>query len=335
MPITNGPQFEMHIDMDGDSINIVAGDEDVYYNSYCEERNGVMVFIGEFTFDNGDKKLKFELFDHSNPYNLNQGIALMNDNSAFADYSSAFTGYLFFDSSAVNGQGITNMEWTIDGMVHNDNYHLVNTPGIYDVILNFDFASGASSTLHNKVYLGFENPNWGYFDAVDIGYGEYQFTSQVQNSGSVIEWVIDDTLSFVQNDLLISLDTGIHKVIMKVTDALGHEYSREKNIGFASTDFVSEFGFLKQNSSDLHNSIVITYEKKDGSGNSVVYTTKLLNQNNSTVSTGNEEHILETSEDLVLKYPVQMQFDMINENDFNDFIPSISLEGNIGFLVNK
>lgn len=331
MPITNGPQFEMHAEIDGDSLNLVAGDEDVVYSVSCEEVNGVMVYTGEFEFDNGNKILRFELFDHARPFEDDNSVQLMNDQTSYSNLSSQPAGYLFFDSSAVHGQSVSGAEWLVDGVPQTGNFFLVNEPGIYDVQLNFQFAGGQSQ-LNNKVYLGFDNPTWGYFDVNSLGYGEFEFESHVQNSGATVEWIIDGTNVYQQSTLMTVLDTGVHKVVMHVTDTDGHEYFREKNVGYVADNYVSEFGFLKQNSDDLHNTVIVSYIEYGA--DTTVYTSKLLNQNNSSLSAGLQERIMETNQDVVLKFPVDMNFQLLNQDDFGD-LKNVSLSGKLGFLVEK
>lgn len=329
MPNSNTPQFEMHMDVDGDSMDLVAGDGDVYYQTSFEEVNGVVVYSGEFIFDGGNQRLKFELFDHSNSYQYGEGVDLFNDFTGFSKLTSQPVGYLFYDSSAIYGQSVTGIEWLVNGVIYNDNFELFNEPGIYDVLLNLEFDGGQTSSLSHKVYLGFDNPCWGYFDVIDHGYGEFEFQSHIQNSATTIEWVVDGDVQGSQSSLISILDTGVHKVGMRVTDQLGHEYYREKNIGHEAQNYIQEFGFLKQNSLDLHNTMIITYEV-DGN----VFTSRLLNQDNGFITAGNESEVMEAISNLVLQYPVDMQFKLVNENDFTD-TKSISLTGKLGFLVEK
>lgn len=338
MPISNGPHFETQMVMTRDSagvsitdsIAIAAGDEDTYYNAFNELRNGVKVYVGEFTFENGNKKLKFEYYDHSKSYEFSDGTAFLNSQTTFADFSSAFTGYLNIDSSAIHGQNITGIDWVIDGMHYTQGSQQISEPGIYDVELNVEFGGSYTSSLHNKVYLGFENPVWGYFTTTELGGGEFSFESVVQNNAATIEWIVNDTIVFQQNDLTINLNQGVHKVKMKVTDTEGHEYYRERNVGYYGDHYIETFNFVKLNSKNLHNTLVVSYES-DG----VVYSSKHLVQQNPLLSIGSESHILESASDIVVNYPVEMEFQMLDPLNPTSSYTTVSLSGKIGFQVEK
>ncbi|MCB0477061.1 MAG: hypothetical protein KDC84_02790 [Crocinitomicaceae bacterium] len=334
MPITNGPQFEtaMIITRNNvtDTIQIAAGEEDAYYNAYTETRNGVKVFVGEFVFESGTKKLKFEYFDHSKPYEFSDGITFFNNETDFADFSSPFIGYLNFDSSSVVGQNISNIDWFVDGVQYNQATQQITEPGIYDVELVLEFGGTYISKLKNKVYLGFENPCWGYFTSNPLGGGEFEFHSVVQNSTANVEWILNDTEVYQQNDLIVSLGSGVHKVQMHVTDGEGHEYFRERNIGFNGNHYVEAFNFVKLNSKDLHNTLIVSYEE-DG----VVYSSKHLVQQNPLLNIGTEKHIMETASDIVVNYPIEMEFQMLDPTNPTTSFTTVSLTGKIGFQVEK
>lgn len=338
MPITNGPQFEtsmvMTRDSSGvtitDSIKIVAGDDGAVYDSYSEVRNGVKVFVGEFTFEDGTKKLRFEYFDHSKPYDFADGLSLLNTATEFADFSSPFIGVLNVDSSVIHGQNVSAMNWSINGMQSNQGNYQISEPGIYDVELEVEFSGGSSNTIRNTVYLGFENPVWGYFNTTDLGGGEFEFQSVVQNSSATVQWIIDDTLVYQQNDLITSVGQGVHKIKMHVTDAEGHHYSRERNIGYYGNHFVEAFNFIKLNTKDLHNTLIISYEN-----NGTVYSSKHVVQQNPLLSIGAESHILETGSDIVVNYPVEVEFQMLDPQNPTTSFTTVSLNGKIGFQVDK
>ncbi|MEZ4937589.1 MAG: hypothetical protein R2799_08340 [Crocinitomicaceae bacterium] len=335
MPVTNGPQFETAMIMTRnnvtDTIVIAAGDEDTYYNASSEIRNGVRVYVGEFVFEGGTKKLKFEYFDHSRPFEFANGDVLLNENTKYADFSSAYIGYLTFDSSSVVGQNISGIDWYIDGVHYSQGSQQISEPGVYDVELVVGFAGGYSSTLHNKIYLGFENPCWGYFNVNPLGGGEFEFQSIVQNSAATIEWIINDTAIYQQNDFVLSMSNGgIHKVKMHVTDGDGNEYFREKNVSYNGNNYIEAFNFVKLNSKDLHNSLIVSYEE-DG----VVYSSKHLVQQNPLLNIGDENQILETVSDLVFNYPIEMEFQMLDPTNPNTSFTTVSLTGKIGFQVVK
>lgn len=339
MPITNGPQFETHMVISVfqnnqwevvDSIVIAAGDNDAFYNAYCEERNGVMVYVGEFSFENNTKKLKFEYYDHSVPYTFSDGLSLLNNQTAYSDFTSAYTGYLEMDSNAIYGQYMSGWQWYVDGIPNNNWIHTISEPGVYDIRLDAEFNGQTVSSLENKVYLGFENPSWGYFNVQELGGGEFEFTSYVQNNGATVEWEIDGNLVSTGTSSTAFLSQGVHKVKMKVTDPEGNTYSREQNVGYNATDYVESFNFVKPVGKDLYNTVIISYES-----NGVTYSSKHLNQSNSFISIGQENQILETVENLVVQYPVDLQFDMININNLQDPLLKINMSGKIGFLVEK
>lgn len=336
MPVSNGPVFETQMEISifqnnqwvvVDSIVIAAGDDDSYYNSYSEERNGVMVYVGEFSFENDTKKLKFEYYDHANPYSMAQGVPLLNNETSFSDFTSAYTGYLSLDSSQLMG-AMTDWQWTVDGTPNNDWIHTISEPGVYDIKLDVEFDGQTVSSLSNQVYLGFENPTWGYFETIDLGSGDFEFVSHVQHADAIIQWEVDGSVVSTGATCLYYLSQGVHKVKMLVSEPGGNNYSREKNIGHNSANYVQSFNFVKPIGKDLYNTLIVSYES-DGE----VYSSKHANQLNPLINIGEENHLMETAHDLIVQYPVDLNFDMINMDNFQ--LLKVNMTGKVGFLVEK
>lgn len=257
------PIFYANCLLNGESINITAGQSNFYMHSFSELRNGVKYFTGnlgnsgvslEMGIYDGNIDRMYELFYTSLPDSLD--FALINQ-----------TSVSFSKDSLPNSQFIDEIQWYIDGVYAGLNDIHINQPGKYAVCATVSFFDGSQKNVCNDVIVGYARHASGALRHFMSQDGVLQCWVDEYSVGiSNISWFIDGDFVSNEDKMVLNVDEQIHTVMADVVFQNGTH--RKKTIlvdGSLSGRFLDDFTVMEEQSTMYNQDFnVFIGFKKDG-----------------------------------------------------------------------
>lgn len=244
---SNTPVFSVSGTFDGETLNMIAGDDGAYMHTMTAKENGVNVFSG--IISNGDLSIEVGVFDGNLDVQLS---AVPNTNIApiYASISlvplTTLSKNTFENSSVINS-----IRWFIDGIDRGTNDIAIYDAGVYDVCAEIHFEDGSDKTLCNEVIIGYNHNATCNLETNLLGNGIIK--TSIENPSNPIanvEWYLNDVLSQTTDTFQLYLPASHQKLTAKIYFQNGtvktksmivNGYNSQKNIeDFSAFEMQSE-----------------------------------------------------------------------------------------------
>ena len=236
IPESNEPVFRITGMLDGDSIGLVAGDENAYMHTMTLVENGVNVYTG--VISNGDLSFEVGVFDGSLDV-INTGTPSANIAPIFSSFSVVPLTVLS-KNTFQNASNINYIHWYVDGVDRGINDVSIYEPGKYEVCATLYFGDGTNKMLCNDLILGFSHNATAYINTALLGNGYVHMSiGNTTNPIESVEWYLNDVLTETSLDYELSLGTSLDKITAKIRfqngvvrtkSVLANGYSALKNV---------------------------------------------------------------------------------------------------------
>ncbi|XOV67012.1 MAG: hypothetical protein ACFHU9_15410 [Fluviicola sp.] len=245
---SNTPIFEVHGNLGNESLDLVAGDNDIFMYTTIKMQNGVRVFTGELS--NGETSVELGLFDGNIdiPNSIPQ-VDLQNTVLKFARRYNDPLAVLRMEDIVPNQNG-SHVDWYVNGSFAGSGQISIYEPGKYDICAHVTFLSGQTEQLCDEIILGYErNANCN----IDLDLGQNLIDAELNTNGDPIqsvEWFLNNDLVSTGIDLVYPYVNGIgNKLTARVTFTNG--VVREKSCFIDGSDpaqWISDFSVFEYGS---------------------------------------------------------------------------------------
>lgn len=215
IPEGNDPVFNVSGTFGGESIGLVAGDNNAYMHTMTAEEFGVQVYSGELS----DEQTSVEIGIYSG--NVDNGnVEFLGQLPEYLALSSANEGELLRLSKAVlstqlNSQEIDKINWYVDDVFVGVDEVEIHQPGKFNVCAEIKFLSGDTATLCNEVIVGYQinGDCWIDFNVNNYTISAYPRASESGPPVSGVQWTLDGSLD---------LGSSIDSLNYQLSDSLVH-----------------------------------------------------------------------------------------------------------------
>ena len=212
------PIFVTTGQLNGESFNIVAGDDGAYMHTMTLLENGVNVFSGEIS--NGNLSLEMGVYDgHIDKPSHNVVNELTDFSPHFSmGYSGNYLELNKFKLCALpNSQNIEKIIWFIDGQKAGVNVALITEPGKYEVRAEVKFYGSAEvQNLTNDVIVGFKR---SANCTIDFEMDQDSVVASIDAFGSSVTgvtWFLNGNEVANTHDLLLNITPERHTLTARV-----------------------------------------------------------------------------------------------------------------------
>lgn len=254
IPESNEPVFRVSGTFDGESFDLVAGDDGAYMHTMTKVENGVNIFSG--TISNETIGFEVGVFDG----NLDVQDGPVPSANIAPIYSSVSIIPLATLSKNVfqNASVINYIQWFVDDVDRGSSDVPIYEAGVYDVCAEVHFQDGSQKTLCNEIIIGFNHNATFDLQTTLMGNGIVKTTIEnVSNQVLSVEWYLNDVLTQTTSIFEQYLADTPQKLTAKIyfqngtvksKSILVNGYYSQKNIedftvfevqseGFTSSDF--------------------------------------------------------------------------------------------------
>jgi len=236
LPTANDPVFNTTGSIDGQSFNLIAGEDNAFMHSFTEVVNGVNKFTGKLS--DGEIEVELGVFD-VNIDKANLDI-ISSINSSILGATIPNSPIVKFNKDAFfNASVIDHVEWYANSIFIGTDSASISMPGIYNVCSLVTFMDGSQESVCNDIIVGYkQNANYKLNHLLD-NTGKAQLWVNVQQ-GSLqnIEWSIDGIVVSNDDHYIVELEDGGHIISSKVTFTNG--VVKTKSI-FIDSDISTKF----------------------------------------------------------------------------------------------
>jgi len=204
IPESNDPVFTLEGTFEGDSISLIAGDNNAFMHTMTYNENGVNLYSGQIT--DGNFSVKLGVYDGYLDFPVNEAVQdIANSTPVFAVNSPGVLAELS-KSNFSNSSSINEIEWIINGQFAGINNVQITEPGLYNVCAVVTFMDSSVDSLCNEMIVGYErSANCSIDFTVDqFGYLE----ADIDNMGYGI-----NQIKWFQNNVLISSGTNLQMTL--------------------------------------------------------------------------------------------------------------------------
>lgn len=274
------PVFTANGSLNGNSFEIIAGENGAEMQTLTQIENGVKFYSG--VLGDGSENIEFGIHEG------NLDITNLSD-------PSNFSGALHFSrvpdepllvlskDALPNASIIQEIKWYVNNIFTGTNYVEINLPGKYDVCAEVTFSDGMQSTLCNEMVVGYENhSNYKlrhYLNQMGV---LKVWLDEASSMASSVQWFINDEPYCQSETLELPINAKPVKVTSTVTFNNGASRTRSILVdGSLSGKFIEDFSVFE---SELANpvfwdySVIIRYRK-----NGVTYTSVSADNTNSSI----------------------------------------------------
>ena len=284
LPEENSPVFRVEGTLDGQEINLVAGDNNAYmYTSWKTER-GVSVFSGNLS--DGSTSVELEIYD---------GFVDMPDRNKTIPESSGLqiatessVPYAILSKDNLPNIGlISNLDWVVDGVNMGSGDVEIVEPGIYNVCAHVTFYSGAYVNLCSELIIGYQH-NANCFIKHYLNQNGILTVWAEASSKPIdkINWYADGQLLGMNTELQIPIDSSSYELSADVFFTNGVVRSKKMVVdGSLGGYFINDLSFFENSPAttstrDFDVRVKVTQ-------NGVTYSSDLANNDASTVDITN------------------------------------------------
>ena len=192
IPESNEPVFRVYGTFDGDSLNLVAGDDGAYMHTMTKLENGVNIFTG--IISNETMSFEVGVFDG----NLDVQDGPVPSTNIAPIYSSVSLIPIATLSKNVfqNASMINYIKWIVDDVDRGTNDVPIYEAGVYEVCAEVYFQDGSQKTLCNEIILGFNHNATFDVQTTLMGNGIVKAVIEnMSNPMTSVEWYLNDVLT--------------------------------------------------------------------------------------------------------------------------------------------
>lgn len=252
IPEANDPVFHTEGTLNGQSFELVAGDDNAYMHTMVMEENGVDVFSGKIS--NGDFSIELGIFSG---FVDMQGKIDLDDLPEALNFSRVSTTALAtLDKDLFpNAQLISEVAWYVNGVPKGINYHEIDEPGIYDVRAVITFTDMDTAELSSELIVGYKrHANAKIKHYLDINGKLSAWLDDPIIPVEKIRWFLDG--QFVSDDADFSMDINQENHILSAEISFENGVVRSKNMlvdGSLSGKFIDDLTVFENSTLALLN----------------------------------------------------------------------------------
>ncbi len=236
LPTSNAPVFNTTGTIDGQSFELIAGENNAFMHSFTEVVNGVNKFTGKLS--DGLIEVELGIFDiNIDKANLDI-LSSVNSSVLGATIPNSpivkFNKNEFFNESVID-----HIQWYANSVFIGTDSAMISIPGIYSVCSFVTFLDGTQQSVCNDVIVGYkQNANYKLNHVFDNDGVAKMWINVQQGTVQDIEWSIDGEVVSNEDDFKSDLEYGGHIISSKVTFTNG--VVKTKSI-FVDSDINSKF----------------------------------------------------------------------------------------------
>lgn len=223
IPVSNDPVFLAEGTFNGESFQLIAGDDGAYMHTMTHQENGVSVFSGNIS----DGSMSIELGIYDGVLDI-QGQSIENflpalDSILFSYYVDQTLVVLSKDLLVgISGaQNIAQVDWSINGGPSMENYAYIDEPGRYMVkaVVYFDYPGEPfpiPQEYYNELIVGYSHQEFS-IDLWNAGQG--YFSGEVSSNVPPTEtnWFVDGNYIGTANSVPTTSTDSVHSGMHVVT----------------------------------------------------------------------------------------------------------------------
>lgn len=215
-PVTDSePVFNAEIQLDGSSLKLEAGINDVFMSTFSESINGANKYSGQL--GNEDQYLKIGIFqgdiDIQDPFSVKNFQGALHF-AALPQGPLAILKKADFPNAAI----IDHVIWYKDGLQEGFNELAIMEPGKYEICAEVHFIDGEEKVLCNQLILGFNLNGDCRIDHLQNTSGElHAWLEEPSFQIGGVQWFVDGQLVCSDNELITFIDKETHLVEAIVT----------------------------------------------------------------------------------------------------------------------
>lgn len=274
MPISNTPVFRAQGSFGNQSILILAGENGATMTNSIQNLNGVSCFTGKIGV-NESSEIEIGILDGNldlGNQNSNDFIS-QNTTVSLAGYTPNSSLFQFDVSDFDNAILIDNVTWFVNGSYYCEGEIEISNPGKYDICAQIKFLDGTSSTLCNKLLIGYKNN----------GDFHLQFYQNLQNKVSI--WLSNFTepiasITWFSNNVAVGTGEMYQVTLYEETKTITAEVTflngvkKRRNIKLNGTEagkYIQDFTLKYESNQNNWDFKSIVKYKTDGTNYSSIY----------------------------------------------------------------
>jgi len=299
VPHENAPIFQVKGTLDGEQISLIAGENEVFMNTYVDNWNNVHLFSGELKNEKSNFTIQLAdgLLDVDN---ITNGI-VEDDEFAIMPRTMGDPLYSINKQDFANAQNIFNVEWIVDGEVQPNETLKIYEPGDYQICATITFNDDSNQQTCNEVLVGYKrNTNARLTQVLGENEKITAFFESENQEVNTVKWFLNDSL-VSHDDVYLNSNPDNEQFHLKSTALFTNGTSITREV------FVNKYNFDNRIDDFVENGNYATkvWDNKVRfkiEHNGETYTS-IQNTNNSTVFTINEigNHEINSSGEMVRK----------------------------------
>lgn len=215
LPEGNDPVFKAEGTIDGESIALIAGENNAYMYTYTEKVNGVNKFTGKLS--DGSTEIEFGIFDGNLDSYALASLDEMIDSIQWAIDPTVPLAQLS-KFSFTNADQINSIDWYSDNVFIGTNDVQILKPGKYMICALVTFNDGTQSQLCNELLLGYQiNANYTLRYNL-FPNGNLNTWVDVENGAiAAVDWKIDgEEINKTESNITTSINNQAHLITATV-----------------------------------------------------------------------------------------------------------------------
>lgn len=185
---SNDPVFTLSGDFNGESLSLIAGDDNVYMNTYTEIVNGVDLYSGSIGTIN--EFVSLGIYNGNVDFNQNFLQDILPTLVPQFALNSQLTNWIEA-SDYMNLAAIESISWSVNGVTQTSTDLNITKPGKYEVCAHVVYQGLTQKTLCNELILGYAaHANALVNFTTQAGILNAQLTPMMSSVSSV-EWKLD------------------------------------------------------------------------------------------------------------------------------------------------
>lgn len=210
VPQVNDPVFRVVGTLDGEPINLVAGDDNAFMHTMTHKENGVDVYSGNLS--DGSLGIELNIYDGLIDKPNRKLISSLPDNLDFARSTSSTLALLDKDQFP-NAMLIDHVNWHINGELVGVNTYEISEPGKYDVCAYVTFLDGSSNHLCGELILGYaKNANCQIKHYLNNNGVLSAWAEETNVPIEKVQWFQDEELLSVSQEFSTNIGQGYYRL---------------------------------------------------------------------------------------------------------------------------
>lgn len=228
---SNDPVFTLTGDFNGESLSLIAGDNNVYMNTYTEIVNGVDLYSGSIGTINEFVSLGIYNGNVDFPQNFLQDI-LPTLTPEFA-VNSQLSNWIEATDYMDMGE-IESITWSVNGVTQTSSDLNITKPGKYEVCANITYLDLSQKSVCNELILGYASHANALINfTTQSGYLNAQLTP-IMSAVASVDWKLDGVS--IGNAISLNATIGSGTKELSCTVQFANGVTRTKRMLVNGTD---------------------------------------------------------------------------------------------------